>query len=90
VPRHSVYYIVPRDPKVLAGLLTCLNSKEARQWLLAHCQRAANGFIRLQSGALKELPVPEFSGKWCPNTIPVPALRSCLASTRGLIGWLRK
>jgi len=59
VPRHSTYYIVPHDPAVLPELLAYLNSSDASQWLLAHCQRAANGFLRLQSGVLKRLPVPE-------------------------------
>ena len=63
VPRHSVYYIVPLTHKVLPRLLEYLNGKEAREWLLAHCQRAANGFIRLQSSALKELPIPGFNNK---------------------------
>lgn len=63
VPRHSVYYIVPATPKVLPSLLEYLNGKEAREWLLAHCQRAANGFIRLQSSALKDLPIPGFDNE---------------------------
>jgi adenine-specific DNA-methyltransferase len=58
VPRHSTYYIVPKNPAQLVDLLEYLNSNEATRWLLAHCQRAANGFIRLQSGVLKQLPVP--------------------------------
>lgn len=63
VPRHSVYYIVPVVPTVLPRLLEYLNGKEARKWLLAHCQRAANGFIRLQSSVLKDLPIPGFDNK---------------------------
>ena len=64
VPRHSVYYIVPADPNDLEPLARYLNSGEARAWLRAHCQRAANGFIRLQSHVLKQLPVPaEFQGR---------------------------
>lgn len=59
VPRHSTYYIVPKDPSQLAELTAYLNSSEAVRWLLAHCQRAANGFVRLQSGVLKLLPVAE-------------------------------
>lgn len=59
VPRHSTYYMVPRDPAQLADLLEYLNSTEATRWLLAHCQRAANGFVRLQSGVLKRLPIPD-------------------------------
>jgi hypothetical protein len=58
VPRHSVYYIVPADPVELEPLAGYLNSDEARAWLRAHCQRAANGFFRLQSHVLKQLPVP--------------------------------
>lgn len=63
VPRHSVYYIVPANPQVLPELLEYLNTEEAAAWLLAHCQRAANGFIRLQSRALKRLPIPQFEDK---------------------------
>ncbi len=58
VPRHSVYYIVPRNPGQLDDLASYLNSDRARAWLRAHCQRAANGFLRLQSQVLKRLPVP--------------------------------
>jgi len=62
VPRHSVYYIVPDEPSLLLPLLSYLNSQVAARWLDAHCQRAANGFLRLQSTVLKRLPVPaEFS-----------------------------
>ncbi|MGH7656075.1 MAG: Eco57I restriction-modification methylase domain-containing protein [Gemmatimonadaceae bacterium] len=59
VPRHSTYYIVPKDPAQLPMLLDYLNSKEAAAWLTAHCQRAANGYVRLQSGVLKRLPLPD-------------------------------
>ncbi len=59
VPRHSVYYLVPRDPAQIHDLSAYLNSAEALSWLMAHCQRAANGFIRLQSHVLKQMPVPE-------------------------------
>jgi hypothetical protein len=58
VPRHSVYYIVPRDARRLSELAEYLNGPDARQWLIAHCQRATNGFLRLQSSVLKRLPVP--------------------------------
>lgn len=63
VPRHSVYYIVPTDPELMTKLLAYLNGKEARDWLFAHCQRAANGFLRLQSAVLKRLPAPAFERK---------------------------
>ena len=58
VPRHSVYYIVPKNPDALEALCEYLNSTTAGKWLAAHCQRAANGFIRLQSHILKRLPIP--------------------------------
>lgn len=58
VPRHSVYYIVAADVDAMGPLLGYLNSAQAATWLLAHCQRAANGFIRLQSHVLKRLPLP--------------------------------
>ncbi len=59
VPRHSVYYLVPRDPALLDEIAAYLNSEPAIAWMRAHCQRAANGFIRLQSSVLKRLPIPE-------------------------------
>jgi SAM-dependent methyltransferase len=59
VPRHSVYYVVPADPNHLQALLEYLNSSFVRDWLQSHCQRAANGFLRLQSHVLKQIPMPE-------------------------------
>jgi adenine-specific DNA-methyltransferase len=59
VPRHSVYYLVPKSGVPLDELLDYLNGPGARRWMNAHCQRAANGFIRLQSRVLRNLPVPE-------------------------------
>jgi SAM-dependent methyltransferase len=58
VPRHSVYYVVPADPRSLDHVLDYLNSPPAQRWLRDHCQRAAKGFLRLQSHVLKRLPVP--------------------------------
>ncbi len=58
VPRHSVYYIVPEEPAILDDLADYLNSEAATEWLQTHCQRAVNGFLRLQSHVLKRLPVP--------------------------------
>jgi hypothetical protein len=58
VPRHSVYYIVPKDTSKLRKLQDFLNGPQAEQWLRANCQRAANGFLRLQSAVLKRVPVP--------------------------------
>ena len=58
LPRHSVYYLVPRTPALLAPLAEYLSSEEACAWLTANCHRAANGFIRIQSAILKRMPVP--------------------------------
>lgn len=58
VPRHSTYYVVPKTPEMLLPLLDWLRGEQARRWLAARCPRAANGFLRLQSSVLKELPVP--------------------------------
>lgn len=58
VPKHSVYYAVPKDNVPIDDLVEYLNSPEARLWMEANCQRAANGFYRLQSRVLKQLPVP--------------------------------
>lgn len=59
VPRHSVYYLIPQAQVNADRLCTYLNSQNARQWMRAHCQKAANGYMRLQSTVLKKLPVPE-------------------------------
>jgi adenine-specific DNA-methyltransferase len=59
VPRHSVYYIVPMEPATIDRLCSFLNSSTAAQWLVEHCQRAANGFLRLQSNVLKAMPLPD-------------------------------
>lgn len=58
IPRHSVYYIVPQDPSSIDSLADHLNSPASGEWLRLHCQRAANGFLRLQSQVLKRLPIP--------------------------------
>jgi len=66
VPRHNTYYLVPKDPNIISDLIEWLNSKYVSEWLKAHCQRAANGYLRLQSHVLKELPVPKeiIKPKW--------------------------
>lgn len=58
VPRHSVYYVVPANSDDLEPLAEYLNSEPAVEWLRAHCQRAAGGFLRMQSHVLKRLPLP--------------------------------
>jgi hypothetical protein len=71
VPRHSVYYIVPSDSSQLADLADYLNSGPARDWLRANSQRAANGFLRLQSHTLKRLPIPvEFASSCSATRVP--------------------
>ena len=47
------------DAELLPELCEYLNSPEVAKWLMAHCQRAANGFLRLQSHVLKALPLPQ-------------------------------
>jgi len=59
VPRHSVYYLVPKDPNMVYALAEYLNSPEVKAWLKARCQRAANNYIRLQSHVISEIRVPE-------------------------------
>ncbi len=59
VPRHSLYYLVPKDPARIHELCEYLNSTAVSDFLMAHCQRAANGFVRLQSHVLKSVPLPE-------------------------------
>lgn len=59
IPRHSVYYLVPKRDVALSDLAEYLNSPEAKKWMDGHCQRAAKGYLRLQSGVLKDLPVPK-------------------------------
>ena len=59
VPRHSVYYLVPRSLESLPILLDYLCSPLACQWMQENCQRAAKGYVRLQSQVLKRMPIPE-------------------------------
>ena len=58
VPRHSVYYIVPKPGVDVNKLHEYLNKPRARQWLKDHSQRAARGFYRLQTSVMRNLPVP--------------------------------
>lgn len=59
LPRHSVYYIIPKDESMLDEIFFYLKSEQASEWLTNNCQRASNGFIRMQSTILKKLPIPE-------------------------------
>jgi len=59
VPRHSVYYIVPREPAAIDVITGYLLSPSAHEWLIHNCQRAAKGFLRLQSRVLQRLPLPD-------------------------------
>jgi adenine-specific DNA-methyltransferase len=58
VPRHTVYYMIPKTTVSIPRLMEYLHSKDAQEWLNHNCQRAANGYIRLQSSILKKLPLP--------------------------------
>ncbi len=57
VPRHSVYYLVPKEGISLDELFGEVSKPESLHWLAAHAQRAANGYLRIQSTLLKRLPV---------------------------------
>ena len=59
VPRHSVYYAIPKRGVDIEELAEYLNSETARLWMEAHCHRAANGYLRLQSRVLKKMPIPK-------------------------------
>jgi hypothetical protein len=59
IPKHSVYYAVPHDSVPMDELIEYLNSPRARMWMEAHCQKAHNGYYRLQSRVLSNLPVPK-------------------------------
>jgi adenine-specific DNA-methyltransferase len=59
VPRHSVYYLVPPSLRAMVVLLAYLESPPAREWLEGNCQRAAKGYLRLQSRVLQRMPLPE-------------------------------
>ena len=58
VPRHTVYYLVPKPGVDIRQLAEHLSTEESCVWLSHNCQRAANGFVRLQSSVLKRLPIP--------------------------------
>lgn len=58
IPRHSVYYIVPQDGRIVDDLADYLNGPDPKAWLMAHCQRVRKGYIRLQSTVLKQIPLP--------------------------------
>jgi adenine-specific DNA-methyltransferase len=71
VPRHSVYYIVPREPGAIDVIADYLRSASAHEWLKRNCQRAAKGFLRLQSRVLQRLPVPEGVASAAAGAFPV-------------------
>ena len=78
IPRHSVYYLVPKDPAQIRELCDFLNSDGVAKWLEGHCQRAANGFLRLQSQILKKIPVPTELGG-----LPKISRKRCAAQPSG-------
>ena len=72
VPRHSVYYIVPRDPSTIDAIADYLRSPAAHDWLAQNCQRAAKGFLRLQSRTLQRLPIPPVLAGAVPGALLQP------------------
>ncbi|MCU7787507.1 methyltransferase domain-containing protein [Pyrobaculum sp. 3827-6] len=72
IPRHSVYYIVPKNPQTITQLLHYLNSEEAKRYLRQHSQKAANGYLRLQTHVLEKLPIPPALAKANNPTAPLP------------------
>lgn len=58
VPRHSVYYLIPRESVDIMELQSYLNTDQVNRWLQANCDHARNGYLRLQSKVLEDLPVP--------------------------------
>lgn len=82
LPRHSVYYIVPRDATLIEDLCEYLNSKFVSEWLQTHCQRVANGFLRLQSHVLKRLPIPPKFAARRRTTLNRPSVRRRGEDTR--------
>jgi hypothetical protein len=58
LPRHSVYYFIPKSGVDVDQLLNYLNSDNVKRWCLNNCQKASNGYIRLQSRVIENLPVP--------------------------------
>ncbi len=72
VPRHSVYYIVPHEPATIDVIADYLQSPRAHEWLTRNCQRAAKGFLRLQSRVLQRLPLPDDVALAAAGTRPVP------------------
>jgi SAM-dependent methyltransferase len=59
VPRHSVYYLVPKMPGAIDAIAAYLRSPRAARWIAQNCQRASKGFVRLQSRVLKRMPLPD-------------------------------
>lgn len=79
VPRHSVYYIVPEDGIDIDALAEALNSEATAAWLVAHAQPAANGYRRLQSAVLKQVPLPDtFAPTGTPDLFHAPRRDSVL------------
>lgn len=76
VPRHSVYYIVPREPTAIDVIADYLRSPAAHAWLTQNCQRAAKGFVRLQSRVLQRLPLPDDIARAAAGARPVARLQA--------------
>jgi SAM-dependent methyltransferase len=83
VPRHSVYYLVPKDPAIIDLLADYLNSPPAHLWLSQNCQRAAKGYLRLQSRVLQRMPLSGEVAEACSHFSSGPAGRQPLLAYTG-------
>ena len=59
IPRHTVYYLTPKENTTLSELIEYLRSDIAVKWLESECHKAANGSLRVQTAVLRRLPVPD-------------------------------
>ena len=57
VPRHSIYYLVPQEHVSLEELYGMLTSQSCKDFINRYAQKAANGYLRLQSSVLKRIPL---------------------------------
>lgn len=58
IPQHSTYFIIPNSGVDVERLHSYLNTEEVAEWVALNAQRAANGYLRVQTSTLEKLPVP--------------------------------
>ena len=59
IPRHNTYYLVPKNPEAIPKLLEYLKRSDVKEWIQSHSQKAANGYIRMQTHTIRKLPIPD-------------------------------